>query len=77
MKTNHTLTLKELQKERELTKRLITFKGFVLEYFNQLKSSKSNKGAYNKVSALYKSIFNIGKFNTYKEFRYELDKYRV
>jgi len=48
---------------------LNTPKGFDQEYFKNLKSSKTNKEAYDKTEELYKSFFKKRRYSSFESYR--------
>ena len=59
----------KLEKENEEMRKISTRKGFYNEYFNELKTAKTNKEAFNTVNERFYTLFGKYRYSDYATFK--------
>ena len=59
----------KLEKENEEMRKISTRKGFYNEYFNELKTSKTNKEAFETVNERFYTLFGKYRYSDYATFK--------
>lgn len=63
------LMIAKLEKENAEMRKISTRKGFYNEYFNQLKTAKNNKEAFDTVNERYHTLFGKYRYSDYASFK--------
>lgn len=59
----------KLEKENEEMRKIASRKGFYLEYYNQLKTAKTNKEAFDTINERYYELFGKHRYSDYATFK--------